>query len=107
MSLLHWDKAFALEQAADDAELLAELLQIFKESLRSDIALIEAGINENSSLKVAGAAHSIKGAAASLGLTGVKQVARVIEEDSRGGSFSAAKEQLQSLHKMLIEVQNL
>lgn len=107
MSLLEWDKAFALEQAADDVELLAELMVIFKDSFRSDIELIAVGIAEESVAKVAGASHSIKGAAASLGLQGVNRIAREIEEDSRNGSLALARTHLSTLRTMLTEVQSL
>lgn len=36
MSDLRWNKAFALEQAAEDEELLQELIVIFKDSSASD-----------------------------------------------------------------------
>ena len=45
---LKWNKEFALEQAADDAELLEELLEIFKDSLQADLLLIEQGLEEDS-----------------------------------------------------------
>jgi len=107
MSLLNWDKTFALEQAADDAELLTELIQIFRDSLRADIELIENGIAEESAAKVAGASHSIKGAAASLGLQGVNVVAREIEEDSRSGNLTMARNHLPTLRIMLSEILEL
>ncbi len=87
MNALKWDKKFALEQAADDAELLQELLEIFKDSLHSDIQLIAQGLAENSAVKVCRAAHSIKGAAASLGILGIREIALAIEEESRGGDW--------------------
>lgn len=68
MADLKWDKAFALEQAADDEELLAELMDIFKDSSANDLNLIEEGLAEKNADKVCSAAHSIKGASASLGL---------------------------------------
>lgn len=107
MSALKWDKEFALEQAADDAELLEELLEIFKDSLKSDIVLIEQGVDENSATIVCGAAHSIKGAASSLGIQGIQEVARDIENDSRSGGLDVAKDQLPSLRILFQELLKL
>jgi len=107
MSKLKWDKNFALEQAADDAELLQELLVIFKESFRSDIYLIEQGLVEEEAAKVCRAAHSIKGAAASLGIIGIHEVVLAIEQESRTGGLVIARENLSLLKSMHGELENL
>jgi HPt (histidine-containing phosphotransfer) domain-containing protein len=107
MNALKWDKDFALEQAADDAELLQELLDIFKDSLHSDIVQMEQGLAENSSAKVSSAAHSIKGAAASLGITGINEVAARIENDSREGGIAVAQKEISSLQDLLEELRKL
>lgn len=107
MSALQWDKEFAMEQAADDAELLQELLDIFKDSLKADIGVIEEGIGSADAEKVGGAAHSIKGAAASLGIEGIKNIAQNIEQDSREGRLEVAKEKLPLLQELMVELQAL
>lgn len=107
MNVLKWDKDFALEQAADDAELLQELLEIFKDSLKSDIHLIENGLEEEEAAKVCRAAHSIKGAAASLGISGIHEVALAIEEESRAGGLGVARAQLPLLKLLREELENL
>ena len=108
MSGLNWDKNFALEQAADDAELLQELLDIFKESCANDIALIKSGLDSQDSSQVRGAAHSIKGAAASLGILGIRDLAMSIELDARDGGLGVAQEkiaQLEALSRELLSIQ--
>lgn len=104
MMALNWDKAFAMEQAADDADLLEELLVIFKDSLRSDIGLIAQGLSEKDALKISAAAHSIKGAAASLGIQGINDVALSIEMDSRSGGLDVAAEKLPQLQDLMAEL---
>lgn len=106
-TLIKWDREFALEQAADDAELLKELLEIFKESLQSDICLIEQGVVEGEAAKVSKAAHSIKGAAASLGILGIHELALAIEEESRAGGITIARNNLSLLRSMWGELQNI
>lgn len=104
MSKLKWDKEFALEQAADDVELLEELVIIFKDSFKSDLGLIETGLAEGSADKICGAAHSIKGAAASLGMMGVSEIALAIEDDSRAGGIEVAKQHIEELQELMEEV---
>lgn len=107
MSGLRWDKAFALEQAADDVELLEELLDIFKDSFAADIDLIDKGIQTESAQQVSAAAHSIKGAAASLGLVGIYEISKIVEEDSRDGSLRIAKEKISLFKDLLEEIKNM
>ncbi len=107
MSELRWNREFALEQAADDLELLQELLDIFKESLQSDITIMEQGLADKSAEQVCGAAHSMKGAAASLGIQGINDVAYEIERDSREGGLGVAEENMELLKKLLSELKKL
>ena len=107
MNTLNWDKKFALDQAADDAELLQELLEIFKESYLSDLTLIKEGIQKGDAKQVYSASHSIKGAAASLGIEGIREVAMSVEADSRNGSLDVAKNKVQNLEDMLLQLQEL
>lgn len=107
MGLLKWNKAFALEQAADDAELLQELLDIFKSSFASDLQQMKNGLAGNDASQVAGAAHSIKGAASSLGIEGIAELVKKIEEEAKGGGVATAKENLEQLDEMLAEINAL
>ena len=107
MNTLNWDKKFALDQAADDAELLQELLEIFKESYGSDLILIKEGIRKGDPKQVYSASHSIKGAAASLGIEGIRDIAMSVEADSRNGSLAVAREKVQDLEAMLLQLQKL
>lgn len=107
MNALKWNKEFALEQAADDAELLEELLDIFKDSLQADLRLIEHGLDEGVAATVGSAAHSIKGAAASLGILGIQELALQLEKDSRAGRLDVARVKYQQLQSLSIELRAL
>lgn len=104
---LKWDKQFALEQAAEDEELLQELIEIFKQSCSDDYQSMKTSIAENDPVKTCAAAHSIKGAAASLGVIGIRDIASEIEQDSRAGSIAAAQERIGELNELLQLLQNL
>jgi len=87
MSDLKWDKSFAMEQSADDEELLVELLTLLRDSSQSDLEKLQSGMAANDADAVADAAHSIKGAAASLGVEGLRDVAYDIEKKGRANQL--------------------
>jgi HPt (histidine-containing phosphotransfer) domain-containing protein len=107
MDTLNWDKNFALDQTADDEELLKELLEIFKDSFQSDLQIIKQGLAEGSASMISAAAHSIKGAAASLGFLGINELAMQIEKDSRDGGLAVAHEKIEDLQNLLLKIQAL
>lgn len=101
MADLDWDRNFALEQAGDDEEMLAELLVLFHDSSASDLARINDGLAAADPVTVADAAHSIKGASASLGVEGVRKIAAELEKKSRVGDLSQGREFAASLAALL------
>jgi len=105
MNDLHWDKAFANEQAGEDPELLAELLGLLCESSKTDLQKIKDGMAAGDSQAVAEAAHSIKGAAASLGVEGLRVVAYDIEKKGRANQLTAID--LSALSKLVAELETL
>ncbi len=107
MNKLNWNKAFALEQAADDAELLKELIDIFKDSCVGDYAAIQDGLKSADSEMICAAAHSIKGAAASLGIEAIRDVALDMETDSRNGSLTVTESRIAELDDLLQLLQEL
>lgn len=107
MSILQWDRDFALDQAAEDEELLQELIDIFKSSFSDDLQSLKEGIAASDCEQVASAAHSIKGASSSLGILGITQIVKQIEEESKAGSLESATEKLPQLEQMLVEVSAL
>lgn len=107
MSDLQWNKTFALEQTAGDEELLEELLVLFKDSAAADYILLQEGVERNNPDVVMRAAHSIKGAAASLGIEGIRQLASDMETDSRNNSIAVAREKMSAMAKLLTQLQVL
>ena len=104
---LQWDKAFAMEQTAGDEELLEELLVLFKDSSQSDLELLRQAVVAKDANGVMRAAHSLKGAAASLGMEGIRQVAMEMESDARKGSVAIATEQLAVMGALLDQLNTL
>ncbi|MGV1098302.1 Hpt domain-containing protein [Thiovibrio sp. JS02] len=107
MADLEWDRNFALEQAGDDEEMLAELLVLFRDSSAADMERIRDGLSREDAVAVADAAHSIKGAAASLGVAGVRRVAAEMEKTGRGGDLAALARQVPELADLLAALDDL
>ncbi len=107
MDELKWDKKFALGQAAKDEELLQELIELFKESSAADLAYLKQGIRKGDAAMGRAATLSLKGAATSLGLNGIGDLAAVMEEDCRAGSLQVATEKLPELEQLLSLLQEL
>ncbi|WP_448873328.1 Hpt domain-containing protein [Desulfobulbus propionicus] len=107
MAHLQWNKAFALEQTAGDEELLEELLLLFKEASASDYEQLQQAIIAGDVDGVVHAAHSLKGASASLGIEGIRELALAMEKDARANSIAVAREKLSALGELLKQVQEL
>jgi HPt (histidine-containing phosphotransfer) domain-containing protein len=107
MNELKWNKAFALEQAADDEELLQELIVIFKESSAADLDSLQQSIEKGDTAMARSHSHSIKGAAASLGMDGIRELTELMESDCREGSLTVTIEALPRLEKLLGLLQEL
>jgi HPt (histidine-containing phosphotransfer) domain-containing protein len=61
----------------------------------------------NDAEQIRNAAHSIKGASSSLGIDGLTELVKEIEEESKGGGLAKARESLDTLSKMLDEINSL
>jgi len=101
MEDLQWDRSFALEQAGDDEEILEELLTLYRDSSAADLGKIEEGLKAGNAEAVADAAHSIKGASASLGIEAIRQLAHDIEKAGRSGDLDFIRNNLQKLGALL------
>ncbi len=98
---LQWNRDFALEQAGDDEELLAELLDLLMDSSAHDLGKIKKAYEKGDAIMMGEAAHSIKGAAASLGVEKLREVAYEIEKAGREEDLAAAYTFLSSLESII------
>lgn len=104
---LQWDRGFALEQSGDDEELLAELLELFVDSGASDLEKIKQGMSAQDAEAVGDAAHSIKGAAASLGMEGIRAAAYEVEKAGRAEDLDAAVKLVAGLESVMAQIKDL
>ncbi|MDO8948156.1 MAG: Hpt domain-containing protein [Desulfocapsaceae bacterium] len=107
MNDLCWNKEFAMGQVDNDEELLHELIMIFKDSSASDMAILVQAVEKGDPVEARGASHSLKGAAASLGLEAIRDVAMAIEKDCREGSLVVAQENMPQLERLLAQMREL
>lgn len=89
-----------LEELLDgDREFAQELLETYCESSTSNLAeakqLLKAGENEKLYLPF----HTLKGSSASIGLVGVRDLAKEFELDAREGRFARCLERLEELSR--------
>lgn len=104
---LQFDRDFAYEQAGEDEELLAELLDLLRQSSKDDLARIKQAADSRDADAVADGAHSIKGAAASLGINGLRDVAADMEKKGRDGDLEGALSHLDVLESFVSELDSL
>ena len=107
MSKLQWDRAFALEQTAGDEELLEELLTLFNNSSADDYTKLCQAAQAGDTEGVIAAAHSLKGASASLGIEEIRVLALEIETEARNGSVNCALTKKEEMAGLLAEIENL
>ena len=104
MAELEWDRIMALEQTGGDEALLAELLDLFRESAAANLDELRRAVAADKATAAAEAAHSLKGAAASLGLESIRRLAEAVEHAGRTGSLSVARASLPDLADLLTQL---
>ncbi len=107
MSQVQWNREFALEQTAGDEELLEELLVLFKDASAGDLQKLRRAVADKNAQAVVEAAHSLKGASASLGFEAVRALAMEMEMDARGDSVECAAAKLDEMAALLAEIEKL
>ncbi len=98
-------------QLASDLELDEEeyrsILDLFVETSRTDLAAIKTAVARGDATAAGRAAHSLKGAAANLGLSDLSSTAHEIEEKSRESRLHETRETVLSLEEHLAAVERL
>ncbi len=80
-----------------DENDFTELAQLLVTTSLSDLKKIENGVDLKHTDEVAGAAHSIKGAAGNLGFIKISEVAAEIESDARRGSLTGIEKKIKTI----------
>jgi HPt (histidine-containing phosphotransfer) domain-containing protein len=78
-----------------------ELVEVFVETTTSDLAKLESAISARKATQVVEAAHSIKGAAGSLGFEDAQNLAKKIEMNARENILDGSLEDAVTIKKTL------
>jgi HPt (histidine-containing phosphotransfer) domain-containing protein len=84
-----------------------ELLQLFIDTSGSDMIRLQSAIEVKNGEKAVVAAHSLKGAAANLGLMEIHEQAKKMEADARDNRFDDVAEAVPTLKNKLEVIANL
>jgi HPt (histidine-containing phosphotransfer) domain-containing protein len=98
--------ALARETGLEESEYY-EILELFAATARKDMDTIKAAIESGDAEGGSGAAHSLKGASANLGLSGIYEKARTTEEMIREGRFHETGDAVRALDQSLAEIARL
>ena len=84
-----------------EEEEYLELIDLFIDTGTSDLNKLQSAVEEGNGDEAANAAHSLKGAAGSLGLMDLYETAKVIEGKARNNHLEGIAEAAQALKKKL------
>ncbi len=90
-----------------EPEEYLEILEILVESGQADIDALEQSLKTGDAEGVMKAAHSLKGAAANLGLTDLSEIARDIESNAREQDLDGVNEKMDTLKEQFALVVGL
>jgi HPt (histidine-containing phosphotransfer) domain-containing protein len=98
------DEEALLERVAGDPEFLATMVGIFAADAPTRLDAIRAGLAESDAKGVERAAHSLKGALATMAADAAAASAFRLEQLGRSGSLDGAREILAALERQVEEV---
>ncbi|HUL30470.1 MAG TPA: Hpt domain-containing protein [Thermodesulfobacteriota bacterium] len=96
-------KQLAARLELEEDEFL-EMMNLFVEVTESDLRKLQSAMEREELQEAVFAAHSIKGAAANLGLTGISEKAKRAEAALRGRQLDEAREAVRGIQEKLFEV---
>lgn len=89
------------DQLGLDEEDFLELVELFIDTTKSDLAKIRQGVADNNPADAAAAAHSIKGAAGNLGFESMAVLSQKMEMQAKAGSLEGFAEYIDDLQAQL------
>lgn len=90
-----WEEG--LSRAGDDVEFFKELIELFLDDVPSRLQALENAVGTRDAANAAATAHSIKGAAANLSATRVREQAYIIETTAREGDWGGIDQEVERL----------
>ena len=103
MSASDLDSEFLAELLDGDREFAAELFETYCESADTAVADAEQKLLEADSENAFRPFHTLKGASASVGLTGLQEMARQLELKAKAGELEACSREMAPLKSAIEE----
>ena len=88
-----------------EEEEFLEMMEVFLETSSSDLKKLQSSMDEGDMRNAANAAHSIKGAALSLGLMDIYEMAKKMEGEVRENHLGGATEHVNTLKEKLDRIE--
>lgn len=101
------DRSALLDRVEGDMELLADIIELFKEDSARQIAAIRGAIDAKQADLLRRAAHTLKGTCGNLGVPEAAATALELEKLAAAGDLSHAQECLRSLEEQVQRVGKL
>lgn len=98
-----WDEGLA--RAGDDVDFFKELIELFLEDVPNRLQALEDALAAGSAAEAAAAAHSIKGAAANLSATAVRDRAYELEQRARGDDLDGIEPGVEALKQEVMRLE--
>jgi HPt (histidine-containing phosphotransfer) domain-containing protein len=99
------DDPMNLKELAENLEMeegeFLDMLKLFLETALSDLGHLQSAWERGEAIETAKAAHSVKGAAANLGLTEIFEMAKIIEMEARSNRLDRVREWIPTLRTEL------
>lgn len=89
-----------------DIQDFVELVDLLVTTSLSDLELLETALDGNDPVRVAGAAHSIKGAAGNMGFMELSGKAATIEAEARKGALEGVRSVAAAMGEDLLALKN-
>ncbi len=102
-----FDESTALERVFNDRELLGEMIGLFFEEAPRLMAQMQDSIAAGEAQGLERAAHSLKGAAGSIGAADVMGLARALEEMGRAAELAEASSAYARLEAGMVQLEHL
>jgi len=87
-----------------EEEEFLELIELFLDTSTSDLKDLQSAVEKGEGLNAVKAAHSIKGAAANLGMAEIYELTKKIETEARGNQLDQTLESIPTLRRLLEQV---
>jgi HPt (histidine-containing phosphotransfer) domain-containing protein len=87
-----------------EEEEFLELIELFLDTSASDLNHLQSAADKGEGPNAVKAAHSIKGAAANLGMTEIYELAKKIETEAQGNRLDRTPEWILNLRRLLDQV---